>query len=76
MKGTFNHDFQVLQLEELGPSPVTADNWCTNDGYGSGTDNEVLLQLWPGALECCCLSTPPGFHKRVESYELAANNYG
>jgi hypothetical protein len=37
---------------------------------------QVLLQLWPGALVCCCLSTPPAFRTRVESYKLEGNNYG
>jgi hypothetical protein len=54
---------------ESGPVLVTLDNWCRNEGYGSGTDI-VLLQLWLGALVCRCFSTPPAYHTRVESYKL------
>jgi hypothetical protein len=57
MLGSFNHDFLGLKPRKREPVPVTVDDWCTNDGYGSGTNIEVLLQMWPGALVCCCPST-------------------
>jgi hypothetical protein len=50
MLGSFNNEFYGLQLQKSGLVPVTADNWCTNGGYGAGTDVEVLLQLWLAAL--------------------------
>jgi hypothetical protein len=74
MLGSFNHDFQGLQPQKSWLVPVTVDSWCTNDGYGAGTDIAVLLQLWLGALVCCCLNTPPALHTRVEGYKLVGNN--
>jgi hypothetical protein len=76
MLGSFNHDLQGLQPRKHGPVPITVDNWRINDGYGSGTDIEVLLQLWPGALVCYSLNIPPAFHTRHDSYKLQGYNYG
>jgi hypothetical protein len=70
MLDSFNHDFPALQPKISGPVPETVDTWGTNDGYVSGSDIEVLLQLWPGALVCCCLRGPPGFHTRVKAIGL------
>jgi hypothetical protein len=70
-----NHDFQGLQPRKSGPGLETVDNWCTNDGYASGTDIEVLLRLWPGALGCCCLKTPAAFLTRVDHYQVEGINY-
>jgi hypothetical protein len=64
-----------------GSIPVSVDNRCTNESFEM-TDMEQVLTLkccyscGRGALVCCCISTPPGFHTRVESNKLEGNNYG
>jgi hypothetical protein len=41
--------------------------------YGTGSAIQVLLQLCPGALVCCCVSTPSLllFFARVERNDYA-----
>jgi hypothetical protein len=56
MLGSLNHNLHGLQPRKRGPVPVIVDTWCTTDGYGAGTDVEMLLQLWP--VQLCAAASP------------------